>query len=264
LSLFGAGAALYVTAARAHQHCTASYAATTVIIGDRLTPFARQYVGEGNSADPADLLLDAAGQVETDWEPKSIAACRTRLLLHGSLWFPALAASFALLFQAARSWRSGVLPRASKGAPEQEAQPQDLRYDAFLSYRHGDADAEFARDLLARLEEAGFRVAIDERDFRPEQHYVQEMERCIVQSRYTLAIISKRYLESGNTEEEALIAKALTLGQRQKRLIPILIERAQLPLWLSGAVGIDFGKTDGIAEPLDLLIRALGEPLLKR
>ena len=261
LALFAAGASLYVTAMRAHRHCTAPYAGSTVIIGERLTPFAQQYVANGNSADPENLLLDAAGRADAVWIPESIAACRTRLILQGSLWFPALAASFAALAAAGRSWRRGVAAPASRRAGAVEPLPVDLRYDVFLSYRHGGADTEFARELLLRLEEGGYRVAIDERDFQPQQNYVQEMERCILESRYTLAIISNRYLESGNTEEEALIAKVLTLDRRQKRLIPILIERTQLPLWLRGAVGIDFGKTDGLVEPLDMLTRTLGEPL---
>lgn len=44
--------------------------------------------------------------------------------------------------------------------------PAPLPYDVFLSYRHVDPDRAFARDLLGKLEAAGFRVAIDELDFR--------------------------------------------------------------------------------------------------
>ena len=39
------------------------------------------------------------------------------------------------------------------------------RYDAFLSYRRQEPDRTFVRDLLARLEKAGYTVATDERDF---------------------------------------------------------------------------------------------------
>ena len=53
------------------------------------------------------------------------------------------------------------------------------RYDAFLSYRHQEPDSSFARNLLARLEKAGYTLAIDERDFVPNLPFLQEMESCV-------------------------------------------------------------------------------------
>ena len=41
-------------------------------------------------------------------------------------------------------------------------------YDAFISYRHQEPDKEFARQLLKDLEHDGYKIAIDERDFRSE------------------------------------------------------------------------------------------------
>src|SRR5262245_29517934 len=90
--------------------------------------------------------------------------------------------------------------------PTASPAPLSLPCDVFLSYRHVDPDRAFARDLLGRLEAAGFRVAIDERDFRPEATFLEEMERCIQESRFTLAVLSPRYVESGNTMEEAIIS----------------------------------------------------------
>lgn len=260
-TLFAAGAAISVLAARVYQGCTAPYAGSTVVIGTEPTKLARAHIAAGNSAAPQDLVADAAGRVEAIWTAESISGCRMRLFLAGCLWFPLLAGSFAGLLQASRSWRSGVLlPKATPPGPAAMAQPPEIRYDAFLSYRHGGADAEFARQLLMRLEEAGWRVALDERDFRPEQHYVLEMERCVRESRYTLAIISRRYLESGNTEEEALIGKVLDLDQRRRRLIPLFIEPVELPIWLRGTVGIDFARTDSVIDPFERLTRALAPP----
>ena len=68
------------------------------------------------------------------------------------------------------------------------------RYGVFVSYRHEGEDGRFARDLVAAL------------------------ERAIRQSRFTVAVISARYLESGHTEEEAIITKVLDMGDRKRRL----------------------------------------------
>ena len=40
-------------------------------------------------------------------------------------------------------------------------------YDVFLSYRHGEPDEDFTRNLLRDLGAAGFKVVIDQRDFHP-------------------------------------------------------------------------------------------------
>jgi hypothetical protein len=107
-------------------------------------------------------------------------------------------------------------------------------------------------------------VAIDERDFRANASFLLEMERCIRESRYTVAVISPRYLESGNAQEEAIICKVLDMGDRKRRLIPLVIETASLPAWLYGIVGIDCTKRDSLVDPYDNLKATLGEPVSAR
>ena len=46
------------------------------------------------------------------------------------------------------------------------AETQEYRYDVFISYSHVDK-AWVNGELLPRLEEAGLKVCIDQRDFRP-------------------------------------------------------------------------------------------------
>jgi TIR domain len=78
--------------------------------------------------------------------------------------------------------------------------PQELptQNDAFISYRRCEPDRTFAHELLRELEAAGFRVAIDERDFSPQATFLEEMERCIRESRFTLAVLSPRYLNASS------------------------------------------------------------------
>jgi WD40 repeat protein len=135
--------------------------------------------------------------------------------------------------------------------------PSIPRCDAFLSYRRREPDRAFARKVIRRLEAAGLRVAIDERDFSPEASFVEEMERWIRNSRFTLAVISSRYLESGNTIEEAIICKVLDLRERRHRLIPLIMEKVERPAWLYNIVGIDFTDPDPIVDPFQRLVGAL-------
>lgn len=138
--------------------------------------------------------------------------------------------------------------------------PATFRYDAFLSYRRREPDRSFARGLLTRLEQAGFSVAIDERDFRPEQTFLEEMERCVRESRFTLALVSPAYFESGNTREEAIICKVLDLNERRRRLLPLVLEPVERPVWLYDLVGIDFTDPRPLVDPYARLLLALGTP----
>jgi HEAT repeat protein/predicted MPP superfamily phosphohydrolase len=154
------------------------------------------------------------------------------------------------------SRQAGALPGAVS-----RTLPAEYRYDAFISYRHAEPDREFVRGLLAALEAAGFRVAIDERDFAAQAAFLEEMERCIKESRFTLAVLSPQYLQSGNTTEEALICKVLDLRERRRRLIPLVIEQVERPIWLYNLVGVDFTQRDPLVPPLEKLKRALAPPL---
>jgi hypothetical protein len=240
--------------------CTARYADRPVIIGQELTALGATYTQANPELSNDDLLFDAAGVPERIWTPSSIGRCRALVAGTYFLWIPLLA--LCLLFFAHAvpmgiltpvSWKNAPPPRAGTEAP--------ARYDVFVSYRHGGADKAFATELVSALEADGYRVAIDERDFRANASFLEEMERSVRESRFTVALISSRYLESGNTLEEATICKVLDMDDRQRRLIPIVIEQVAMPAWLYGIVGIDVTRRDPLVDPFDKLKATLGAPL---
>ena len=108
------------------------------------------------------------------------------------------------------------------------AETQEYRYDVFISYSHADSEW-VTRALLPRLEEAGLKVCIDHRDFRPGAPSVMEMERAVVTSRKTVLVLTPAYLDSAWAEFEALMLATLDPANRQLRLIPLLKERCEPP-----------------------------------
>ena len=134
----------------------------------------------------------------------------------------------------------------------------DYRYDAFISYRRQPTDQSFARQLVTDLEAEGYRVAIDERDFRPNETFLDEMERCVKESRFTLAVISPHYLDSGNCYEEGVICKVLDMKERRRRLVPLFLERVELPIWLYNITGVDFVDGGALVAPMQRLLNWLG------
>lgn len=195
-------------------------------------------------------VLYPEGYSDSIAETRQYRAVLTRLCAER---FQGIPARVPLLDYKQVKARFPKLEPAVESSPSALIAPADLRYDVFLSYRRIEPDRSFAIRLLRSLESDGLRVAIDELNFDPAESFITEMERCIRQSRFTLCLLSPRYLESGNTIEEAIIGKALSLSERRQRVIPIIFEAVERPIWLYDIVGIDFTRVDPLLDPLDRL-----------
>jgi hypothetical protein len=260
-SIAGVSAALALTTLLFHfsasAACVADYNGVPTLVGRSYTMLGLEHVRANPGSSNATLLLDAGGDPTLIWTSESILSCRFWLSWGALLAVPLFAICVNSLI-AHRRFRlfaapaRGVAgPRVSVGAPV---------YDGFLSYRHADSDAALARELLETLESHGLRVAIDIRDFAPNEHFLTEMERCIKESRFVLCVITPRYVDSEYCVEEAIISKTLDMADRRKRLVPLIFERVELPVWLHGLVGIDFTAHDGI-DPAERLLALLKKPV---
>jgi hypothetical protein len=235
--------------------CVADYPGGARIIGREFTPDGAAYVRTTGTVSPSDLLLDVAGNPERLWTGPSIARCRFWVGWGGLLPIALLAGCVAVIVARPR-FRYG--PR-SGGAPiAPTATPVTPVYDAFLSYRHTEPDKTYALQVLEALESRGLRAAIDIRDFRPNEHFVTEMERCVTQSRFVLCVITARYVDSDHCVEEVIITKTIDLAERSRRVVPLKFEPVVLPVWLHGLVGIDFTASADV-EPVERLL-ALVQP----
>jgi hypothetical protein len=252
------GVGSFYVAGYTQRACTAHYADKAVIIGTDLTPLGAAYSQKNPELSSDDLLFDAAGVPERMWTRSSIGRCSAFISSTYFLWIPFLVVCLLATTQAFPTTMLAPV-RAEAPAP-QVVTEAPLRYDVFVSYRHGGVDTNWATQLVAALEADGYRVAIDERDFPANASFLQEMERCVRESRFTVAVISARYLESGNCQEEAIICKVLDMGDRKRRLIPFVIEPVPMPVWLYGIVGIDCTKPDPLVDPMDKLRATLGAP----
>jgi len=244
--------------------CTAPYAGKTVVIGTNLTTLGLTYSRANPELSSEELLFDSAGAADRVWTRESIRRCRVFIGSTYFLWIPFLV---VCVLAAATAMPAPTLAVTAPRAPALSSVPgpagavAPALYDVFVSYRHGGPDSAFATQLLVALEASGYTVAIDERDFPANASFLQEMERCIRESRFTAAVISSRYLESGHCAEEAIICKVLDMGDRQRRLIPLVIEPVSMPVWLYGIVGIDCTRPDPLVDPFDKLKATLGAPL---
>ena len=237
----------------AQTRCLVDFEGRPVVIGTAYTPDIRPYIERNPGLSPADRLFDAGGVAERVWTGDSIRSCTRLVTWAGVGAIPFLAASAAILMRR----RAYLLPaRGSATSPRVAGQPEAPAYDAFLSYRHLEPDRTLAFDLVETLEHEGLRVAIDARDFLPNQPFLSEMERCIRQSRFVLCVITAQYVQSDHTSEEAIISTTLDLADRRRRLVPLIYERVELPVWLHSLAGIDFTPAATV-DPRDRLVQLL-------
>lgn len=148
----------------------------------------------------------------------------------------------------------------------------DYKYDLFLSYRHVDPDQQWVRkQLVPALKEAGLRVCYD-RDykcFRAGEPIINSMQNAVVNSRYTVAIFTPDYEESGFTELENLMAQHLETeashsAGKNKRLIGVMYRECdmkKLSLRLRYKRFIDMLDPSEFAEGIEQIVYECTEAL---
>lgn len=126
---------------------------------------------------------------------------------------------------------------ANASAPPRPKAPNDqYQYDVFLSYRHLEPDQQWVKkQLVPALNMAGLKVCFDGdyQCFRAGEPIIKSMEKAVVTSRYTVAIFTPDYEESGFTELENLMAQHLETEASQsvgknKRLIGVLYRECDM------------------------------------
>ncbi|MEM9092026.1 MAG: toll/interleukin-1 receptor domain-containing protein [Cyanobacteria bacterium P01_F01_bin.53] len=131
-------------------------------------------------------------------------------------------------------------------------------YDVFVSYRHREPDKGWVRKVLVpRLEAAGVRACIDYRDFRLGAVLVKEMERAVVESKYTLAVLTPTYLQSNFTEFENVIAEHLGLEESARRLLLVTREACDPSLRMRARLQLDMTDDNEFEVAAVRLIEAL-------
>lgn len=128
------------------------------------------------------------------------------------------------------------------------------RYDVFISYSHNDI--AWVRDVLVPyLESHHFIVAVDYRDFQGGAFSIDEMERCVIESRHLIAVFSQAYFNSDWGKLENVMAQTQDPGATQRKLVPILMQDCSIPLRLSIINYIDLRKDEALK--WNMLIQSL-------
>ena len=132
-------------------------------------------------------------------------------------------------------------------------------YDVFVSYRQREPDKSWVRNtLVPALRDAGLKICLDDDCFTVGEAIVDEMERAVLESRYTVVVLTPAYQHSGFTKLESVMAEHIGLEQMARRLVPLMRERCDPGLRVRTRVWLDMTDDSQFAENVDRLIRALG------
>lgn len=121
----------------------------------------------------------------------------------------------------------------------------DFKYDVFISYRRVPDDRAWVKKtFVPALKAAGLRVCLDDTCFRLGWPIVKEMERAVLESRYTLAVFSPDYMESGFTELENVMAQHLGMETHKVRFIGLIYRDCKPDLRFRCSLMLDMQDQD--------------------
>lgn len=126
----------------------------------------------------------------------------------------------------------------------------------FLSYSRVDKD--FALRLAKELKSEGFHIWLDQLDIPPGARWDAEVEKALEESEIFMIIITPASAKSENVRDE--IGYAIDSG---KRILPVLLETATLPLRLRRFQYVDFTSknfNEGIESARELLKTLITQP----
>ncbi len=126
----------------------------------------------------------------------------------------------------------------------------------FLSHAH--PDKPFARKLAAGLRLAGHIVWIDEAEINIGDSLVEKIREGIDQVDFVAAILSSHSIASPWVTKELDLASNREMEERRVVVLPLLVEKVELPLFLKGKLYGDFTDESEYENTLSLLLRKLG------
>ena len=155
-----------------------------------------------------------------------------------------------------RGGQRGAVPKDEEG----------YRYDAYISYADREPDANWVWDtLVARLEQAGLRVAVSGDVEEPGVARVVSIERGIRQAKRTVVVLSEAYFADRRWKDfENILGQTMDVQEGTYRLLPVKIgplDEGRLPTRLSMLSTLDLSHPSRAEREFERLLKALQGPL---
>lgn len=136
------------------------------------------------------------------------------------------------------------------------------RVSIFLS--HTWADKDFVRKLALDLDCHGIRYWLDEAEIKFGQSLISKIREGIDEVDYVAVILSPRSVESTWVKYEVDVAMTQEIEGKRVKVIPMMIEKCELPGFLLGKYYADFTDESRYAETFKRLVEGLGVAFNRR
>ncbi len=126
----------------------------------------------------------------------------------------------------------------------------------FLSHNYKDKD--FVRRLARDLDCHGLRVWLDEAELKIGDSLIEKIRDGIDGVNYVAVIISENSIKSRWVQKEIDVAMNLEINEQDIKVLPLMLERCELPGFLLGKFYADFTSEDKYISSLELLTNTMG------
>lgn len=129
-------------------------------------------------------------------------------------------------------------------------------YHVFVSYR--SSDRPWAMSLVGRLEGAGLKVFIDQKELEAGQYLGSQLEGAMKRSKSAVVLVSSGWLSSPWCQQEAQVLLKRAVEDPGFTLVPLRLDGSAMPAMLDTRLWLDFnGSTQAAGPELDKLVRTL-------
>jgi hypothetical protein len=123
---------------------------------------------------------------------------------------------------------------------------------------HSHLDKPFAKKLARDLSRYGVRVWIDESEIQLGDSLIEKIREGIDRTEFFGAIISHNSVKSEWVKKELDVAMNKEIEGRRVKVLPLLIDKCEIPGFLKGKLYADFTDIKGYDAALEMVLRKLG------
>jgi tetratricopeptide (TPR) repeat protein len=131
-------------------------------------------------------------------------------------------------------------------------------YHVFVSYR--SSDRPWAMSLVARLEGAGLRVFIDQKELELGQSLAGQLQSALTRSRAAVVLVSQGWMASPWCQEEAHVLVKRAVEDSSFTLVPLRLDNSDMPALLGSRLYLDFqhsprAEGEGVERLINTLLK---------
>jgi len=123
---------------------------------------------------------------------------------------------------------------------------------------HSSKDKAFAHKLFLLLQEKGIHVWYDEAELNIGDSLLDKITNAISKNDYVIAILSHNSINSRWVNYELKIAVQEEMDKEKIKVLPIVIDNCEIPIYLKTKVYLDFSNQDDFVYPINRLLNSLG------